>query len=99
MESCHRSLVRAKRGLPLFHRWSVVPRIAKEGSSPPIQYNRKKHEQFLLALFQNLPALERDAEALLSAAADRDKRVMIMCMNQVRGWDAPWTIVAPGLVD
>lgn len=62
----------------------MVPRITKEGTTPPIPVNRKKHEKFLLDLFNNLPSLEKDAEAILRQASKGkdDKRVMIMCMNQ-----------------
>lgn len=40
-------------------RWRLVPRIEKEGSTPPITMNQKKHENFLVALFNNYTDLEK----------------------------------------
>lgn len=36
-----------------------MARIEKEGNTPPIPMNRQKHEDFLLALFQNFKDLEK----------------------------------------
>lgn len=62
--------------------WSLVPRIANEGSAPPSMRNIRKHEAFLLELFSNLPSLEQEAEAFFSRVADTKKRVMVMALNE-----------------
>lgn len=61
----------------------MIPRITKEGSFPPLPVNRQKHERFLKELFDNLPSLEKEASALLTKAADKHNRVIIMALNQV----------------
>jgi hypothetical protein len=62
--------------------WSLVPRVAHEGSNPPAMYNTRKHEAFLLELFTNLPSLEKEAESFFSRVADSKKRVMVMALNE-----------------
>jgi len=48
-----------------------------------MEINRGKHEGFLMELFNNLPQLEKDADALLHKASQGKKRgVLVMCMNQ-----------------
>lgn len=60
----------------------MVPRIEKEGTYPPLPSNMRKHEEFLFALYKNLADLEKEAGEFLKKAADADKRVMIMALNE-----------------
>ena len=62
--------------------WSLVPRIAHEGSHPPKIHNIRKHEAFLLELFSNLPSLEQEAGAFFSRVADTKNRVAVMALNE-----------------
>ena len=64
------------------HAWKMVPRIAKEGSSPPLPVNRHKHEKFLLDLLTHLPDLEKEAKTFFEKVVDAKKRVMVMALNE-----------------
>jgi len=62
--------------------WRLKPRISLEGSRPPKMTHMRSQEGFLLELFSNLPDLEEKAGALFARAADSQKRLLIMALNE-----------------
>jgi len=63
-------------------RWGRVTRIPHEGKTPPITFNTQKHERFLNTLLSHTKDLEKTAKPILHQAADKDKNIIAMALNQ-----------------